>query len=377
MYLALSIFMTFLIIAFIFQKINYLPYIDESSIAKRYYFIDGIRGLAAICVVVGHSWRIGAKWINTSGYSIDMAGFVGAVGVQVFFCITGFLFIDQVIKRKAVFEWKRYFLARIKRLFPMFFVATTICILIIYSEALYNSASFTFQDIKNTIKLYTFGFYGNGEVSIGGVDSALLTVMHWTLPFEWKFYFSLPIICFICIIFRIKSSILFFLIVMLATYFANGLYLGKLFLTGCVAAIIFNKYTLDNKMLKTIIFIIGVSFFVSLFFINVNSHDYTNFTFVSIFFLSIILSKPKFLGSRALVYIGESSYSIYLIHTIIMFLLPFVIYLLFGRLEVKSTMEAVFLFSLVSAFICSISLFSFKNIEYPFIRKDRVQIKNK
>lgn len=78
---------------------NFFPQITKNSIEKRYYFIDGLRGIAAICVFVGHSWRLGVKGFNLNDYSINSASFIAALGVQVFFCITGFLFFDQIIKK--------------------------------------------------------------------------------------------------------------------------------------------------------------------------------------------------------------------------------------------------------------------------------------
>lgn len=366
---SLSIFFAFFIVAFFYQRRNYLPHISASSIEKRYYFIDGIRGVAAVCVVIGHSWRIGARWIDISDYTIEMGGFIAAIGVQVFFCITGFLFIDQVIKRNAIFDWKKYFLARIKRLFPLFIVTTTVCVLIIYSESYNEISNISYQDIKNTIKLYTFGFFGGGVVTINGIDSSLLTIMHWTLPFEWRFYISVPILCIICSLLKTKSPVMLFLALALITYFINGLYFGKWFLTGCISAIIFNKMNLFCKAYRVIISTTGICFVISLFFIKAEPYGYVNFIFVSIFFVSIIISRPEILKARTLIYIGEASYGIYLLHTIVMFTVPLAIYLLFGEIKIKSFIAALSLLSLISVIICALSLFSFKHIEYPFLKK--------
>lgn len=366
---SLSIFFTFFIVAFFYQKRNYLPHIDASSIEKRYYFIDGIRGIAAVCVVIGHSWRVGARWIDISDYTIEMGGFIAAIGVQVFFCITGFLFIDQVIKRNAIFNWKKYFLARIKRLFPLFIVTTTICVLIIYAESYKNIINISYQDIKNTIKLYTFGFFGGGVVSINGVDSSLLTIMHWTLPFEWRFYFSLPVLCVACRLLKTKSPVMLFLMFAVITYFFNGMYFGKWFLTGCISALIFNKMNLFCKTYRIIAFSVGCSLMMSLFFINAEPYGYVNFIFVSIFFISIVISRPEILKIKTLIYIGESSYSIYLFHTIVMFTIPWLIFSFFGKMKIDNSIIALSFLSLISMIICSLSLFTFKNIEHPFLKK--------
>ncbi|HGJ5877936.1 MAG TPA: hypothetical protein ACHBZ9_02315 [Arsenophonus nasoniae] len=73
------IFISFFVTAYFFQKMNFLPQITTSSIGKRYYFIDGLRGIAAISVVVGHSWRLGVKGFNLNDYSINSASLIAAL----------------------------------------------------------------------------------------------------------------------------------------------------------------------------------------------------------------------------------------------------------------------------------------------------------
>ncbi|ENZ0270395.1 acyltransferase family protein [Morganella morganii] len=364
-----SIFISFFITAYLFSKKNYLPHIDTSSIQKRYFFIDGLRGLAAVCVVVGHSWRIGAKWIDLSSYPIISGGLIAAIGVQIFFCITGFLFIDQVIKRQATFNWMSFFKSRIKRLVPLFIVSTTICVFIIYCENIYSIMDITKRDIVNTIKLYTFGFFGGGVVTINGVDSSLLTIMHWTLPFEWKFYFSIPFLCLACILIKNKSFITIFIFFCIITYIFNGFYFGKWFLTGCFSAIIFNATKTPEKKYRAFISIVGVMSLVPLFIVKENAYGMLNFICVSVFFLSVIISKPTLLKEKTLIYIGESSYSIYLNHTIIMFVVPLILFLINGVIVVDNAPVALLILALTSLIISSVSFLSFKNIEEPFLRK--------
>ncbi|MEM8201557.1 hypothetical protein Q4R54_18280, partial [Morganella morganii] len=67
----LAIFLSFFVISFACQKANLLPHITPESSEKRYLFIDGLRGIAAVSVVVGHIWRVGVKGVDLNGYYIS------------------------------------------------------------------------------------------------------------------------------------------------------------------------------------------------------------------------------------------------------------------------------------------------------------------
>ena len=77
----------------------------------------------------------------------------------------------------------------------------------------------------------------------------------------------------------------------------------------------------------------------------------------------------RLLKEKTLIYIGESSYSIYLNHTIIMFVVPLILFLINGVIVVDNAPVALLILALTSLIISSVSFLSFKNIEEPFLRK--------
>ncbi|WP_141653757.1 acyltransferase family protein, partial [Erwinia billingiae] len=107
----------------LFYKLDFLPHLADSG--HRYDYIDGLRGLAALLVVCSHSWRFrDIGFINDQITKADYfyMGNMGAVGVQLFFCITGFLFFKKIIKEGTSINWVSFYKARIKRLTPLYFV---------------------------------------------------------------------------------------------------------------------------------------------------------------------------------------------------------------------------------------------------------------
>ncbi|HGN0091191.1 TPA: acyltransferase family protein [Morganella morganii] len=363
----LAIFLSFFVISFACQKANLLPHITPESSEKRYLFIDGLRGIAAVSVVVGHIWRVGVKGVDLNGYYIsEWADYVAAFGVQVFFCITGFLFFDQVIRRKATFDWEKFYIARIKRLAPLFFLTMTVCIFLIILSKFRELSSFTFGDMYSAMSLYLFGF--GGQVEILGQDSGLLTAVTWTLPFEWRFYLLLPIACIAIKTNKIKYLLTFVVSMAVLSFIIDAMNIWPYFLIGAASAYAFNKIKINNKALINLALLIGItSLLISPLLIK-SKYDFSSFVVMFFFFISVVFSKPKLLTTNTFVYIGEASYSIYLIHSIICVIISYIIYHIFGLINMNEV-SSIIIYSISSMAICMASILSFKVIEYPFIKK--------
>ena len=83
--------------------------------------IDGLRTIAILSVLLFH--------VDISGFGIEFSG--GFVGVDIFFVITGFLITGNIINdvKKGSFSFSRFYIRRIRRLFPAFlFMISTVFI---------------------------------------------------------------------------------------------------------------------------------------------------------------------------------------------------------------------------------------------------------
>ncbi|MBJ2204465.1 acyltransferase family protein [Pseudomonas carnis] len=88
--LTLSIILLFVAFSSIFSS-----KIESAEVKHEYKFINGLRGLAAIFVFVNHApfvlINLGVKNTVFSAWG-QIYPNLGSFGVQIFFCITGFLF---------------------------------------------------------------------------------------------------------------------------------------------------------------------------------------------------------------------------------------------------------------------------------------------
>lgn len=130
--------------------------------------LDGLRGLAAICVVFFHYTN------GSNSYSNEVFFFkYGHYGVELFFIISGFV-ISMTLQRKNTFFqfWK----ARFFRLFPVYWICMTLTFAVTSFIGLdYMKRTFS-QYLLNTPMISKF-------ISVKFIDGS-----YWSLQYELFFY---------------------------------------------------------------------------------------------------------------------------------------------------------------------------------------------
>ncbi|MGK3186199.1 acyltransferase family protein [Enterobacter soli] len=363
---ALFIFISFYISCYALSKLRVLPHIINET--SRIGYIDGLRGIAAVLVVCAHSWRVSYSdsFERHSFYdSLNFDHRLGAVGVQIFFCITGYLFISKLINNKNQ-DWHRFFVARLKRLAPAYFFAITLLIMITY----YNAERFGVIEIVKSIRMYAFGLLGT-ELSVPGFNGTELFSVLWSLPYEWKFYFMMPVVA-ACMYYRWTTNLaiaLAMLCVSVTVYLEGGSF-SALFLTGAIAAYLDKKVSIKSDFVRTLIFITAVTTLIYTTSLDINNYGIVRIISSSFLFIAVILCKPTILCNSALRFMGEISYSLYLLHIICYYIFANLFDLYFST----DNMPLYILF--YSFFTCALCTMTFKYIEYPFIKKPIVRVSN-
>jgi peptidoglycan/LPS O-acetylase OafA/YrhL len=350
--------------------VNFYEHIDFSG--RRYFHIDGIRGLAALFVVMNHA----VFSFTNNGFSppaVDTSKFLifahaGDIGVQIFFCITGFLFFDKIIKTKNNIDWSGFFQSRIKRLVPMYLMATTIVAILTLLWSQGEQPIVT--TIRQLINIYGFGFFGS-DIWVNGFRTYSLNAVIWTLPYEWKFYCILPVIC-VLLKFKMLSYFGFALTLL---YALNDLYSGQVvwvyFISGSVAAFVNNnaKLSLHKKSLPLEIFSASLVILCLTYLLNsdFSGYGYERFIITSTLFLLIVWLKPLALTFRPLVYLGEASYSSYLLHLIVNALVIKGLSYIFDLSRAPPYLFWCVIIALIGISTL-LTAYTFKYIEYKFLK---------
>lgn len=149
---------------------------------KHIPFLDGVRGLAVILVVLYHSAPLGLnKTLFDFGWS----------GVDLFFVLSGFLISRILLNTKQDNYYLRNFFARrFLRLFPLYYF---VLFSVIFLVPLFG---LQIPDLKNLkgIQVYFWTYTQNIYIALKGVPSFTGFNHFWSLGVEEQFYLVWPFV---------------------------------------------------------------------------------------------------------------------------------------------------------------------------------------
>jgi peptidoglycan/LPS O-acetylase OafA/YrhL len=150
--------------------------VPELLQAPYYRGIDGLRGIAVLMVILAH-FGFNAV-LRPTHLFID-----SAVGVNLFFVISGFLITTLLLKEKIAYgniSLKRFYIRRILRILPVAYLfLTTLIFLNIYYKLQIPAFDF----------IASFLFFKNMPIK-----NEPFTAHFWTLAVEEQFYLTFPIL---------------------------------------------------------------------------------------------------------------------------------------------------------------------------------------
>lgn len=374
-----SLIYSILLPVFAYVVLSELPFFKKKMAHEnpgKYIYLDPIRGIAAMLVFIHHSIMVynqhadGAFSPNgVFSYESPILRKVyvhfGQASVMIFFMITGFLFFNKILSMTKPFDVKSFFTSRLKRLLP----AMGSCFF------LYIAVCYTLRDndsqvsiINYIVSWFSFGFIGMPNLSNSFPGWSVTAGVLWTLVVEWKFYFLLP---FLSVLISGSKSASVFLIgslaIILYLYSINNIdektaSIYLCFISGLAIALI-NKHidSCKTKYLKHPIsaFIIVFSYCCG-FYYTINSYNFI-ITVILFFFMLTVVSGCSYFGLlkiKALHWAGKSSYSIYIMHAMIMHL---VFTVTVGKIGYLSSLP------IVSALLCLITLLNYIYVERRYM----------
>ncbi|WP_431064158.1 acyltransferase family protein [Methylotuvimicrobium sp.] len=374
MQLVFNVFSTLIVFVVSFLFSAYIVRFYKSEIANhqsnRFGAIDGLRGYLALSVFIEHYvttyyWKTQGEWRRPPEQYFEN---FGTVGVAIFFMITGFLFVSKVMQNKEV-DWVKLFKSRVFRIYPLYLF----CVLIVVIVSFYDSRfSLRVSGYELFIQFMAWILYYGEEIN-GYKDTVLIIAsVAWTLKYEWLFYISLPAIRFVIkkgwpliLIASIGIVILFFK--KLTLYHVSSDYFILFLIGGCVAWLRVSyqdRLTIINTPLISIFALIA---YVAALWLD-DTYRLAHIALMSLFFLCVALGNTLFglFSNKVSIFLGEISFSIYLVHGIILY---FLFSMFFSDIvKYLSLSEFLLFMPLTSLFVILCSWMTFTCIEAPVMK---------
>lgn len=159
---------------------------------ERFHFLDGLRGIAAGMIVIHHAFtsNIG-KFLDA--HNLGILSFLyrnfTQSGVELFFVLSGVVLLRPYLRQERKFEVGQYFYRRARRIYPPFWgalvFATFVILLNTISPTWYSHilTKFTWKGVARQIAIFKpNGLYYN--------------LAWWSLQIELLFYLFVPVIIF-------------------------------------------------------------------------------------------------------------------------------------------------------------------------------------
>lgn len=286
-------------------------------------FRKDIQGLRAIAVI--------SVWLFHLNYNVLPGGFIG---VDIFFVISGFLIGSIILHQKEnnKFSFKSFYISRIKRIVPAYYIfllIVSIAALFIYLPL--DSGAYRGK-LLHSLVFNSNNFFAKLNNYFGAASSENPLLHTWTLSIEMQFYLFLPILLFL--LNRKKALYISIgLLILLYTYtqyqiliLSNQdlMYFSLLarapeFMLGVILSLIKWENNIKEKW-QSLLSILGLAMIIlSAIFIDSGTIFPGIITLIPCGGAVLILMNKrgivnKILSNKVPVYIGELSYSIYLWH---------------------------------------------------------------
>lgn len=343
----------------------------------RYESIDGLRGFLALSVFVHHSavWYFyisGGVWEAPAS---NLYKHFGQSSVSFFFMITSFLFVSKLLHSdKQTFDWKHFFISRLYRLIPLYYFSLIIIIIIITIISNFQLNVGLADLFKSVVHWLLFCIIKTSYINDIRYTAIINSGVVWSLPYEWFFYFSLPVIS---ILIYKKLPTFFFLLLSISFMIFFYLFHQQKgfpvyqFLGGAIPAYL-NKYKPAVNLARSRV--ASGLIFIALYFVvqyTIPSTKLCTFLLIIIFTL-IAMGNTCFglLRNSVLKFLSEVSYSTYLLHGIILFI---TFYFVIGLQEAKelSSGEYCSVIFLITPVVIIVSFLGYRGIEKPFMDKSK------
>jgi peptidoglycan/LPS O-acetylase OafA/YrhL len=295
----------------------------------RYTAIDGLRGFLATFVFLHHSaiWYYFLRSHQWGFPPSTVYSHFGPTSVALFFMITAFLFFSKLIDAYAgSFDWLKLYISRVLRIMPLYLVAVGSLFVLIGFVS-----HFVLHEPLGNLgwEFIQWLFFIEADVNLIYGTKLIIAGVVWSLAFEWMFYFTLALNG--AIFFRIKTSaailtitgvFLAFFIFVLYQYYPFGMWRRiSPFAGGIVAAFLVRNYDIRTFFTQRWLSPLLLLLLIIVLFNYSTVFEPVPYLCITVLFIAIASGNNLFgiLTTRAACLLGQISYSIYLLHGMVLF----------------------------------------------------------
>jgi exopolysaccharide production protein ExoZ len=261
--------------------------------------IQYLRAFAALNVVYFHT-LLASEMYDIQTIIFSKIGNWGASGVDIFFVISGFIMMHVQLNNPK--KMLMFFLSRLNRIVPIYWLLSILILLV------YLAFPEIFRNFTLNFKWVFSSFFFVSQLITG--DFPIIAI-GWTLEWEMLFYLTFGLSIYFK---KIKTRVLFiFFLMVLIFLISKKLFIFEFFL-GILVALIYNRFRI-SKQIGFLLLITGIT----LLFLSINPissiKNYDRFFYWGIPSAILITGAvySKQLENSFLMYLGNASYSIYLL----------------------------------------------------------------
>lgn len=393
--------LTVLLILLARQIIKYVPFFKNLVEVKMktssiHLPIEGLRGFLALSVFFCHS-MVSYFFFKTGGWDVPPSAFysfLGALGVLLFFFITGYLFWTRCLDPNKKLRIWSFLGSRFKRIMPAYLISLSVLLFLVGVITHFTLKVSLLQLIAQIFQWLTLGVpfakYPaiNGYPNTGIIDAGV----YWTLRFEILFYLALPLLAFFAKGLRLVPLLIGFAAIFFwSSYYYHPLvpntwfsvlvdfskYMTLGFSFGMISAYLKKKILYPYPfLLGSIGSIIGIAAlllqFVFIQDVHLDHYRYRESVLLFIPFLLIVFGNNFFglLESKEAIFLGSISYSFYLFHGIFLF----IFFRLMNRIYPIEAMTPWCLWSIigmVGIMTLCVSAGSYRYVEHKWMRHEK------
>ena len=341
--------------------------------------IDGLRGFLAFGVflhhyVITYSYRLTGLWTDPRSSFYKLAG---GAGIAFFFMITGFLFWHKILSAGGKVDWTKLYASRVFRIVPLYWFVVALVVFLVFSVGGLELNVSAMRLASQMMAWLSFarllppdinGFRGTNIIVAGSL---------WTLKYEWVFYLCLPLMAVLITESR-RLPVLMWLaagcVIAVRAYNFKIPYLELdtnmfiYFVTGAFSAFLYRYEALRNMAQKSVLSWVAVISLGLLFTFFNSIYGVAPLLLMAAFFIIVALGNSIFgvLRLPAVVLMGEISYSMYLLHGVLLYICFSVLLPDFMRAASPALVSATM--ALMGALLVGISWVSYCLIEKPGMR---------